>query len=109
MLFRKCAVFDRTISRLNKKQEASELLSDSILKTPFTKIPPLGHVLFWRYKMNEIANDFLLTRGPFTLEMRFKQPGIAYRACGPFSKNKGGIRKFEETGDFKIHLLKRTR
>ena len=31
-------------------------------------------------------------------EMRLKQPGFTYSACGPFTKNKKGIKKFKETG-----------
>ena len=40
------------------------------------------------YKMNEIVNKFLLAGDKFT-----------YIACGPFTKNKGRIKKFKETGD----------
>ena len=32
-------------------------------------------------------------------EMHLKQPGFTYSACGPFTKNKEGIQRFEETGD----------
>ena len=31
--------------------------------------------------------------------MHLKQPGFTYSACGPFTKNKDKIQKFEETGD----------
>ena len=31
--------------------------------------------------------------------MHLKQPGFSYSACGPFTKNKEGIQRFEETGD----------
>ena len=31
-------------------------------------------------------------------EMRLKQTGFAFRACGPFTKNKEIIQKFKETG-----------
>ena len=31
-------------------------------------------------------------------EIRLKQPGFAYSACGPFTKNKERIKKFKETG-----------
>ena len=31
-------------------------------------------------------------------KMHLKQPGFTYSACGPFSKNKGRIQKFKETG-----------
>ena len=42
--------------------------------------------------MNEIANKFMP-------EMLLKQPGFIYSACGLFTKNKGRIQKFKETGD----------
>ena len=32
-------------------------------------------------------------------EMHLKRPGFTYSACGPFTKNKERIQKFEETGD----------
>ena len=32
-------------------------------------------------------------------EIHLKQPGFTYSACGPFTKNKERIKKFEETGD----------
>ena len=32
-------------------------------------------------------------------EMHLKQPGLTYRACGPFTKNKERIQQFKETGD----------
>ena len=32
-------------------------------------------------------------------EMRLRQPGFTYSACGPFTKNKERIQKFKETGD----------
>ena len=31
--------------------------------------------------------------------MHLRQPGFTYSACGPFTKNKGTIQKFKETGD----------
>ena len=33
------------------------------------------------------------------LEMHLRQPGFAYSACGPFTKNKKIIQKFKESGD----------
>ena len=33
--------------------------------------------------------------------MHLKQPVFTYSACGPFTKNKGRIQKFKETGDTK--------
>ena len=38
--------------------------------------------------MNEIANSFLLVGDKFMSEMRLRQPGITYSACGPFTKKK---------------------
>ena len=32
-------------------------------------------------------------------EMDWRQPGFAYSACGPFTKNKERIQKFKETGN----------
>ena len=43
-------------------------------------------------------NDFLLAGGKFTPELHLKQPGFSYSACGPFTKNKERIQKFEKTG-----------
>ena len=47
--------------------------------------------------MNEIVNKFLLVGHKFMPEMHLKQPGFTYSACGPFTKNKEGIKKFNET------------
>ena len=44
------------------------------------------------YKMKEIVNKFLLTGDKFMPEMHLKQPGFTYSTCGPFTKNKKGIR-----------------
>ena len=49
--------------------------------------------------MNEIVNKFLLAGDQFMTEMHLKQPGFTYSACGPFTKNKERIQKFNETGD----------
>ena len=49
--------------------------------------------------MNEIVNKFLLAGDKFMPEMRLKQSGFPYSACGPFTKNKERIQKFKETGD----------
>ena len=51
------------------------------------------------YKKNEIVNKFLLAGGKFMTEMHLKQPGFTYGACGPFTKTKERIQKFNETGD----------
>ena len=48
--------------------------------------------------MNEIIDKFLLTGDKFIPEMHLIQPGFTYSACGPFTKNKERIQKFNETG-----------
>ena len=49
--------------------------------------------------MSEIVKKFLLDGDKFMPEMDLKQPECTYSACGPFTKNKERIQKFEETGD----------
>ena len=49
--------------------------------------------------MNGIVNKFLLAGEKFMPEMHLKQPGLTHTACGPFTKNKERIQKFEKTGD----------
>ena len=44
--------------------------------------------------MNETINTFLLAGDKLMHEMHLKQPGFAYSACGPFTKNKQKIQKF---------------
>ena len=48
--------------------------------------------------MNGIVNTFLLAGDKFMLEMHVRKPGLTYNACGPFTKNKERIQKFNETG-----------
>ena len=49
--------------------------------------------------MNEIVNKFLLAGNKFLPEFHLKQPGFAYSACAPFTKNKERIEKFMQTGN----------
>ena len=49
--------------------------------------------------MIAIVNKLLLAGDQFMPEMHLKQPGFTYSACGPFTKNKGRIKKYNETGD----------
>ena len=49
--------------------------------------------------MNETVSKFLLADDKFMSEMHLKQPGFTYSACGPFTKSKERIQKFNETGD----------
>ena len=46
MIFSKCAICGSKKSKFIKKQEASGLLSKLGIKTPLSKIPILGDVLF---------------------------------------------------------------
>ena len=48
--------------------------------------------------MNAIVNKFLLAGDKLIPEMRLKQPGFTYSACGPYTKNKERIQKFKGTG-----------
>ena len=57
--------------------------------------------------MNEIVDKLLLVGDKFMPEMRVRQPGFTYSACGPFTKNKKSIQIFKETGD--SYLSKRTK
>ena len=49
--------------------------------------------------MNKIINKFLLTGDKFMPEMHLRQPQFTYSACGPFTKHKERIKKFNQTGD----------
>ena len=46
-----------------------------------------------------MVNTFLLTGDKFMFEMHLRQPGFTYSTCGPFTKNKERIQKFNETAD----------
>ena len=78
-------------SRFIENQEAEGLLSNLGLRIPLCKVPLLGDILFWLYKMNEIVNKFLLAGHQFMSEMHLKQPRFNYNACGPFTKIKERI------------------
>ena len=49
--------------------------------------------------MNKIVSKYLLAGYQFMPEMRLKQPGFIYSACGPFTKNIKRIEKFMQTGN----------
>ena len=100
MILWKCAICGGKKSRFIKNQEAKGLLSNVGLKTQLSKVPILGNIFFELYKkMNEIVNKFLLAGDKFMPEMHLKQAGFTYSACGPFTKNKERIQKYNETGD----------
>ena len=89
MILSKCAICNSKKSKFINKQEAKGLFSNLGIKTPFSKLPILGDILFWMHiKVNEIVNQFLLVGDKFMPEMHLKQPGFTYSACGPFTKNK---------------------
>ena len=46
MILSKCAIFGSKKSRFIKNQEAKGLLSKLGIKTPFSKLPILGEILF---------------------------------------------------------------
>ena len=48
------------------------------------------------HKINEIVNKFLLADDKFMPEMHLKESGFTYSACGPLTKNKERIQKFEQ-------------
>ena len=51
--------------------------------------------------MNEIVNTFSLAGDRCMPGMHLKQPWFTYSICGPFTKNKERIQKFQETGNTK--------
>ena len=46
MILSKCAICDSKKSRFIKNQEAKELLSNLGIRTPLSKVPILGDILF---------------------------------------------------------------
>ena len=82
-----------------KEQEAKGLLSGSGIKTLLNKIQLFGDIFFRVYKMNEIANKFLLAGDKFMAELHLKQPGFTYSTCGLFTKNRERTEKFMKTGN----------
>ena len=58
--------------------------------------------------MNNIINKFLLAGDKFMPEMHLRQPQFVYSACGPFTRHKERIKKYEQTGErayFKKHII----
>ena len=49
--------------------------------------------------MNKLINKCLLAGDKFMPEMHLRQPQFVYSACGPFTRHKERIKKFEQTGD----------
>ena len=47
MILSKCAICDGKKSRFIKNQEAKGLLSNLGIRTPLSKVPIFGDILFW--------------------------------------------------------------
>ena len=80
MTLSKCAICGSEKSRFIKNQEAKGLLSDLGLRKPLSKVPILGDILFWMYKMNKTFN---ITKNP---EYDGYQKGIASMVYKFFDK-----------------------
>ena len=52
--------------------------------------------------MNEIISKFLIAGDNFMPKTHLRQPGFIYSVCGPFTKNKGRIKKKQEIQDIFI-------
>ena len=59
--------------------------------------------------MNKIISNFLLAGDNFMPEVHLRQSRVTYSDCGQFTKNKGRIQKFKETGGFRLYLSEQTR
>ena len=54
--------------------------------------------------MNEIVNKSLLARDKFMPQIHLRQPGFTYSACGPFMKNKEGIKSLKKKETYDIFI-----
>ena len=52
MILSNCAICGSKKSRFIKNQEAKGLLSNLGIKTPLSKVPILGDILFWMCMLN---------------------------------------------------------
>ena len=82
-------------------QEGSGILGILGIKTNLGKIPILGSILLWRFKMNELVNNFLLAVDKSIPEIYSTLPRFNYDTCVYFTKIKEGIQKFKEKVDSK--------
>ena len=75
MILSKCTIRGSKKSRFIKNQEAKGFLSKLGIRTPLSKVPMLGDILFWMQfhwmwiKISEIVNKFLLAGDRFMPEM----------------------------------------
>ena len=99
MMLSKCAICNNKNSRFIS--QGSGLLDNLGLNTPQNRMKMLCGMLLDDkiINMNNRINKFLLAGDKFMPEMRLKQPGFTYSACGSFTKYKERIQKFKETGD----------
>ena len=93
MLLAKCAVRGSKKYKFTNEQEASGLLSQLCIRTPWSKIPLWGDILC--IKVNNIVNRVLLAEERFMPEIHLRQPGFTYSACWSFTKNKARLQKFK--------------
>ena len=77
----KCADCESKKSRFIKEQETSGLLRSLGIRIGLDKIPILGPLLFYRFKMNEIINNFLLIGDKLMPEIHLRQYRFTYSAC----------------------------
>ena len=54
MVLPKCAICDSKTSKFIRNQEAKRLLSNLGVRTPLSKVPILGDILFWMCMLNYI-------------------------------------------------------
>ena len=76
MILSKCAICGSKKSSFFKNQETKGLLSNLGLRTPLIKVPLLGDILFWLYKMNKIVNNSLLAGDKFLPGIHLKEPRL---------------------------------
>ena len=100
MLQSKFAVCRSEDLRFIKDQGISKFLTHFRIRTPLSKIPPLGDILLSKcIKLNDIIDNFLLAGEKFMPGMSFRQSGFTYSACRTFTKNRTRIQEFKATGD----------
>ena len=101
MILSNCAICGIKKSKFIKHQEGKRLLGKLGIKTPLSKAPILGDILFWIC----IKCTKFRSGDKFMPEMHLKR--FTYSEGGPFAKNKERIQKLKETGDTGFKDLKR--
>ena len=98
MILSKCAIYGSKKSKFIKKQEAKRLLSNPGIRTPLSKIPLLGDILFQLYKMNGIIYKFLFTVDKFMPDTNYIYKNALDKAC--FADNAKDIKS--RTAAYKV-------